>query len=1154
MKTPIGSASKRARSIAFRRDAVVGLLSVSCLALQAPLARAAEPGQCPDAVTAEVPASALCPLANNFVRGGNLVHEVLPGVPEGTVVYTVGQAGGWTANVLEFGEWSIPTMKLGLGQGFYLSNPTSAPLVVVLTGNQPVHPPPYLLERLSPGVYIVGGRSPCTNSFPEFTGFAPMEGDELAMLNCQLTGSPPDAPAVTHRFSGGAWVPSEPFLAPGQAAWVRLAAPSPPPVPAGTPLFESWDDPARTNGWYQFHPLNQRMPLSWQPNGGMDNTPFLSCDIGALGLWDKTGSYFPLYTFGWPNWDPAPHPVNLLITPTITVSLRVPPRGLEPPDGLEMDDSKSGKPRFFVGNWQSQDNYVFYRYMGGAFVMGKGEWTRSSITLDPDPKKWLQSVPESASGPVATLQQVLENPQQWGFTFIQGHSKPTMFLAFDDLRIARWFERQDWDATNSTLGWHGGEAELGWSSGDGVADTGFALAVLDRLTIQADGYYPLWTFGAWNAEVLNPIRLDHPVTVSLHLNGAARTNGASAPPADLKGGTLTFFVGRWNSPTNRAFYRYAVTNFRAGPEGWLSNSITISPESNRWVHYWPPLDATQSPAVPLAEVLADPQQWGIYLSGATNQPTGVLGFDSLQILTRTQKTWIVGPGVDADFHNLQPAVIDDRVLSGDIIVVQRGLAPYEGQVNTRARANETEVNLPREAKRLSFRGDTSGDALPILSFRRTLPEAAANFHVWLEQGGELRGLVLQGPGAADESISGVGFAARTLVANCTITNYPGVGCAAFCAANAYDEPSGVHNNLIAYNRVGVSNGDVEHIHTGNTVMANEIGFELASGNSAQVINNLIVSNYLGVVARAHAEAWASYPEIANNTFYTNHIGVYMDWAPGASPMSAIVRDNIFAHQTGPAIDANTIYGRVDCSVLGEMKALQGGNYVQIRNNVFYHNNGATNVTDPLYPLANFWYAIVTDPESGSTRYVTTVPNPGGDPTELGGRMIQCQFTDPRFANDPPWSGEHPWTVMATTNSPCINRGSQWLTFGYVTIDPSPEPEGSPRWDRGIVDTGFHQDRSIAVTLEIARHEDGALSVSLRDPPKNRPASELYLAREIVGDSLLQSMFTPEGEAQIIHVFDPAKPPDQQDKLTLPPSTVRMRDKVYIWGRGSAYGY
>jgi hypothetical protein len=650
---------------------------------------------------------------------------------------------------------------------------------------------------------------------------------------------------------------------------------------------------------------------------------------------------------------------------------------------------------------------------------------------------------------------------------------------------------ENWNHPADSPGWYALAAlthqkqNLLWQPDHGVDNTPFVCWSLDKLApdpLTGGAFEPLWTFGstAMDGDLAHPIpnlACTPYVTLAVNASPVVSLVTPAVAAADLGGGRLRFWVGEWNAETNYAFYIFKDAAFQV-TAGWIASTIQLNPNEAAWERHGP-----ASGSVPtLGKVLADPQQWGIAIVGGSGPPAGWLGFDDLSIgsapLSRLPVSWIVPDR----FPTIQHAIVSEEVISGDTILVRAGR--YAGQISTK-RGNPDEF-LPACAKRLCIRS-FNADA-PVLTFQSTVP--GHSNHVWLEYGGEIDNLILEGPGLP--TVNGIGFSNPTLVHGCVITNY-NVGCLAFCAANAIDVPSGVRYNLIAYNNVGVINGDVQHIHVGNIVRNNGLGFDLISGNSAQVLNNVVAFNGRGILVRSYLPVWASYPEIANNTIcYNTNTGIMMEWLPPAAPISAVIRDNILACNGGPAIDANTLYGPIACApnpagVAGcGLATNQGGCYPQIRNNVFHRNNGATDETDPLYAASNFWYSVVLAQPGGEARYVMHVPNPGGLPGYYGARMIQCLFEDPRFANPvAPWEGAFPWILAS--NSPCINAGSTTLSLGYGYLSR----DGTPVFDKGTLDVGYHPPRLVQPILVATNIADGVVTIRTDQVPKGFDFDILY---------------------------------------------------------------
>lgn len=634
---------------------------------------------------------------------------------------------------------------------------------------------------------------------------------------------------------------------------------------------------------------------------------------------------------------------------------------------------------------------------------------------------------------------------------------------------------EDWDSPEGARGYYSyispGEQTrpIEWLPDHGVDNTGFVFSPLDPLGPDepTGQFYPLWTFGWTNLDsAAHPVSLTCSPYVTLSVN--AIPLGHLGPPhtlmANLNGGSLRFFVGTFETANRYAFFVFKGQSFDLGSGEWTTSTIQVTSDEAEWDRFVPP--QPDGPLPVLQRVLDYPQQWGLCIQGAASGPTGWLGFDNLALtqgsLSRFPTNWYVPD----EFPTIQHAIVNPKVIWGDTILVRKLDLPYPGQISTKVRDSETDF-LPSCPKRLFIRAAEKSSP-PVLIYQQTLPPSTN--HVWLEFGGEFSDFILQGPGLI---ANGIGIANPTLVRSCVITNY-NAGCLAFCAANAIDEPSGFRYNLIAHNKTGVINGDVQHVFFGNTVRDNDLGFDLISGNSAQAINNLVVFNGTGAFIRSY-EAWPTYSEIANNTFYSNAVvGVRMEWLAPAAPISAIIRDNIFAYNGGPAIDANTLYGPMKCGASG-LDTNQGGCYAQIRNNLFWMNNGAQ-PKDPLFAVSNFWYAF--DP-AGEGKYVMHIPSPAGLPGHYGARMIQCLFEDPRWANNPPWSGTHPWTVA--DDSPCINAGSTTLRLGYIYVSS----EGNPVWDTGALDIGFHSQTSLSLgPLAIRRLDNGLLRLTRVDAARH----------------------------------------------------------------------
>ncbi len=389
-------------------------------------------------------------------------------------------------------------------------------------------------------------------------------------------------------------------------------------------LCENWNEPSHTNGWSRFTGGAVGSPPGWEANGGLDGTGYVVCDLGELASWPAAPPvYYPLNTYGWQGQGQM-HPVNLLGRPTIRVALNATPGAM----------LRGGTLRLFVGQWNSDEEYAFYYYEGAAFDVGAGAWLTSYETISANAADW---VCYAVAGPAPPeLADVLQNPQQWGFALVGAGAPPVGELGFDELRIARRFVRERWDGEPDVSGWQYFDgspagAPMRWSPTDGIRNSGFAWCPLTDLaewTLTPGILYALGAYGCSPGQELYPLDLLDRNVVSVGLHAAPTIGGVSSPRADLKGGTLCFWVGKWSANDNFAFYRYTRESLEMGVGEWTANTIHLTSHDNDWQLI---AEAHPDQPKPLKEILADPQQWGIGIFGGTLEPTGVLGFDLLDV-------------------------------------------------------------------------------------------------------------------------------------------------------------------------------------------------------------------------------------------------------------------------------------------------------------------------------------------------------------------------------------------------------------------------------------------------------------------------------------------------------------------------------------------
>lgn len=153
-------------------------------------------------------------ISNPLFRGANTVVEVLPNVPEGSILYRWdNRTQVYTVNVFDFGRWTNPGQSFPPGSGAFLLNPSDLPANITFIGRQAAG------ERIAvraPGFYLIGcGNEGC--HIKDYLSFPPVEGDTVYRLvggKYQLSV-----------FEFNNWQGFPPVMAPGESVFLQLAPP-----------------------------------------------------------------------------------------------------------------------------------------------------------------------------------------------------------------------------------------------------------------------------------------------------------------------------------------------------------------------------------------------------------------------------------------------------------------------------------------------------------------------------------------------------------------------------------------------------------------------------------------------------------------------------------------------------------------------------------------------------------------------------------------------------------------------------------------------------------------------------------------------------------------------------------------------------------------
>ena len=160
----------------------------------------------------------LSAIANQCDKGANLLSQVLPVVPDGTLLQKFNNAtlSYQTATYDSLiGGWDVD-LTLAPGQGAFINLPTATPLTFTGSPRTPVLP----FNIPNNTCWMLSRQTVAAGDWTNVVGTAPQ--------NCSIVQqwNPTTQAFVTYTFSGGAWSPSTPTLAIGESAFFCTPGPA----------------------------------------------------------------------------------------------------------------------------------------------------------------------------------------------------------------------------------------------------------------------------------------------------------------------------------------------------------------------------------------------------------------------------------------------------------------------------------------------------------------------------------------------------------------------------------------------------------------------------------------------------------------------------------------------------------------------------------------------------------------------------------------------------------------------------------------------------------------------------------------------------------------------------------------------------------------
>ena len=161
-------------------------------------------------------------IANQLDHGSNTLNEIMPSVPDASVLYKYNNTGSnWTASAYNAatGRWVPGNLTLNPGEGAFFQSPTNFSLIVTGTPHVPVLP----VTIPSGAIYLLSRMTNDIGNYTNIVGVTPSNGATVYRWSGSTYNS--------YSFASGAWIPSEPAAAVGEAVWISTpGGGQPPPI------------------------------------------------------------------------------------------------------------------------------------------------------------------------------------------------------------------------------------------------------------------------------------------------------------------------------------------------------------------------------------------------------------------------------------------------------------------------------------------------------------------------------------------------------------------------------------------------------------------------------------------------------------------------------------------------------------------------------------------------------------------------------------------------------------------------------------------------------------------------------------------------------------------------------------------------------------
>jgi hypothetical protein len=163
-------------------------------------------------------------IANQLDAGLDTLHEIMPSVPNGTVVSKYDNTSGtWIQDTYHSasGSWIPGIVALRPGEGAFLLSPSNYALTFTGTAHVPVLP----VSIPAGAAWLVSRQTNDVGSYENITGTSPLPGAVVYQWN------PTNSIYTPKTYTGSGWSPSAPVAAVGESLWIAPAGGAPALLP-----------------------------------------------------------------------------------------------------------------------------------------------------------------------------------------------------------------------------------------------------------------------------------------------------------------------------------------------------------------------------------------------------------------------------------------------------------------------------------------------------------------------------------------------------------------------------------------------------------------------------------------------------------------------------------------------------------------------------------------------------------------------------------------------------------------------------------------------------------------------------------------------------------------------------------------------------------